>query len=140
MLLYKLVRSVLGKYWSSSFSASLWTEPQKFLLSWLYFEFLDGTAYFIGDNARATISRENLFLSRHLPRTSAKAFWQDNEKRFLLNVKMFPFEYLFKNTNQCMKSVSERSICEVRIAKFGPLRKPIILLFTLDQFSHIINK
>ena len=27
----------------------------KLLLSWLYFEFPDGTAHFIGDNPRATI-------------------------------------------------------------------------------------
>ena len=33
----------------------------KFLLLWLYFEFPDDTAHFIGDNARAPIRRENLF-------------------------------------------------------------------------------
>ena len=35
---------------------------RKFLLLWLYFEFPDGTAHCIGDNARATIRQENLFL------------------------------------------------------------------------------
>ena len=39
-----------------------------------------------------------------------------------------------------MNSVREQSILAVRIAKFGPLRGPIrMLLFTLDQFSHIIK-
>ena len=39
-----------------------------------------------------------------------------------------------------MNSVRERSILAVRIAKYGPLREPIrMLLFTLDQFSHIIT-
>ena len=38
------------------------------------------------------------------------------------------------------KSIGKRSILAVRTAKFGPLREPIrMLLFTLDQFSHIIN-
>ena len=31
----------------------------KFLLLWFCFEFRDGTAHVIGDNARATIRREN---------------------------------------------------------------------------------
>ena len=52
----------------------------KFLLLWPYFEFPDGTAYFIGDNARATIRRENLFLLRHFRRTSAKIFGQTTKK------------------------------------------------------------
>ena len=81
------MRSILGKFWLSSFFTSLWTKPQaksinlqkknetnilpvqteqassiKFLLLWLYFEFPDGIAHFIGDNARATMRRENLFL------------------------------------------------------------------------------
>ena len=39
-----------------------------------------------------------------------------------------------------MKSVRERSIFAVRIAKYGPLRKPIrILIIAIDQFSHIIR-
>ena len=71
----------------------------KFLLSWLYFEFPDGTAHLIGET-RATIRRQNLFLLRHFWRTSAKIFGQTTRKRFLLNSKMFPFEYLFMNTNQ----------------------------------------
>ena len=112
----KILRSVLGKYCLSSFFASLWTEPQarsinlrkkneskifpvrteqvssiKFSLLSLYFEFLDGIAHFIGDKVRATIRRENFFLLRH---------FRQNFLRFLLNVKMFSFEYLVKNTNQ----------------------------------------
>ena len=39
-----------------------------------------------------------------------------------------------------MKSVFERSILVIRIAKFGPLMEPIrMLLFTMDQFSYIIE-
>ena len=39
-----------------------------------------------------------------------------------------------------MKSVRERSILAVRIAKYGPLREPIrMLLFTVDQFSYLIK-
>ena len=39
-----------------------------------------------------------------------------------------------------MNSIREQSFLAVRIAKFGPLREPIrMLLFTLDQFSHIIR-
>ena len=74
------MRFVLGKYWSSSFFTSLWTELQarsinlqkwnetnifpvrteqassiKFLLSWLYFEFPDGTSQLIGET-RALLS------------------------------------------------------------------------------------
>ena len=37
-------------------------KKNKFLLLWLYFEFPDGTAHFIGDNAHATIRQESLFL------------------------------------------------------------------------------
>ena len=44
------------------------------------FNFPDGTAHFIGDNARATIRRENLFLLRHFRRTSAKLFGQTTKK------------------------------------------------------------
>ena len=116
MLLIKTnARSVLGKYWSSSFFASLWTEPQarsitlqkknetnifpvrteqassiKFLLLRLYFEFPDGTADFIGDNARATIRREKLFLLRHFRRISAKSLGQTTQKNgFFLTSKCF---------------------------------------------------
>ena len=39
-----------------------------------------------------------------------------------------------------MKSVCEWSILLVHIAKYGSLREPIrMLLFTMDQFSHIIE-
>ena len=53
----------------------------KFLSLWLYFEFPDGTAHFIGDKARATIRRENLFLLRHFRRISAKIFGQTTTKK-----------------------------------------------------------
>ena len=59
------VRSVLGKFWNETNIFPVWTEQAssiKFLLLWLYFEFPDGTAHFIGDNARAAIRRENQFL------------------------------------------------------------------------------
>ena len=59
----------------------------KFLLSWLYFEFPDGTAHLIGDKARATIRRENLFLFRHFRKTSAKMFGQTTKKGFYLTSK-----------------------------------------------------
>ena len=61
----------------------------KLLLLWLYFEFPDGTAHFIGDNARAIIRRENLFLLRHFRRTSAKIFGQTTKKGFYLTSKCF---------------------------------------------------
>ena len=42
--------------------------------------------------------------------------------------------------HKSVKSVRERSILAVRIAKFGPFREPIrMLLFTTNQFSHIIK-
>ena len=82
------VRSVLGKYWLSSSFASLWTEPEarsinlknKVFIIWLYFEFPDGTAHFIGDNVCATIRRENLFLLRRFRRASAKSLGQTTKK------------------------------------------------------------
>ena len=86
-----------GKYWSSSFFASLWTEPQVYgSIS----NSLTGIAHFIGVKARATIRRENLYLLHHFRRISAKIFGQTTKKGFHLNVKMFSFECLFKNTNR----------------------------------------
>ena len=61
----------------------------KFLLSWLYFKSPEGTAHFIGDNARATIRRENLFLFRHFRRTSAQIFGRKTKKGFYLTPKCF---------------------------------------------------
>ena len=101
----------------------------KVLLLWLYFEYPDGTAYFIGDNARATIRRKNLFLLRHFRRSSAKSFGQTTKKVSTSRQNLF-----FRISFQEHKSVNSV------IAKFGPLREPIRMLhFTLDQFSHIIN-
>ena len=70
------------------------------LFLWLYFEFPEGTAHpILSVITRALLSDEkNCFITvRHFRRISAKMF---GRKRFLLNVKMFSFEYLFKNTNQ----------------------------------------
>ena len=71
-----------GKILVLSFFASLWTEPQH-----------------IWSVKRARCKTKKLFLFRHFCRTYAKIFGQ-TRKRFLLNAKMFPFEYLFKNTKQ----------------------------------------
>ena len=62
---------------------------KKFLLLWLYFEFPDSKAHFIGDNARATIRRENLFLLLHFRRTSAKIFGQTTKKGSYLTSNVF---------------------------------------------------
>ena len=67
----------------------------KFLLLWLCFEFPDGTAHCMGDKKRKIVFitpfSQNFFQN----------FWSNNnKKRFLLNVKMFSFEFLLKNTNQ----------------------------------------
>ena len=61
----------------------------EFLLLWPYFKFPDGTAHFIGDNARATIRRKNLFLLRHFRRISAKIFGQTTKKGSYLTSKCF---------------------------------------------------
>ena len=66
----------------------------------LNFEFSIGTARSIGETRALLQDDKNWFLLRHFCRTSAKIFGQTTRKRFLLNAKMFPFEYLFKNTNQ----------------------------------------
>ena len=106
----------------------------KFLLLWLYFEFPDGTAHFIGDNARATITRENLFLLRHLAEPLPKFLVRQQKKGFYLTSKSVVLNF-FSRT----QISSRAAILAVRIAKFGQLREPIrMLLFNLDQFSHII--
>ena len=83
---------------------------------------------FYRQNVLATIRQEKLFLLRYwFHRSSAKIFGRTKRKRFLLNAKMFRFEYLFKNTLESVKSVT----------KYGLLREPITVLhFTMDQFSH----
>ena len=102
------------------------------LLLSLYFEFPDGTAHFIGDNARSTIRRENLFLLRHFRRTSAKIFGQKTKKGFYLMSKCFLLIF-FSRTQISADSVRERSVLAAPIAKFRPLREPIrMLLLTLD--------
>ena len=62
----------------------VWIEQassKKFLLLWLYFEFPDGTAHFIGDKACASIRRENLFLLRRFRRISTKIFGQTTTEK-----------------------------------------------------------
>ena len=116
-------RFVLGKYWSSElFVASLLTEPQAGSINLRkkeraqYFSSTDRTsefnkvfiimalfrisrqriASFFNINARSNETKTFFFfLSRHFRRSSAKMFGQTTRKRFLLNAKMFPFEYLF---------------------------------------------
>ena len=81
----------------------VWTEQAssiKFLLLWLYFEFPDGIVHLISETRALLYEDKKLFLLRHFCRTSANRFGQTTRKRFLLNAKMIPFEYLFKNTNQ----------------------------------------
>ena len=66
-------------------------------------------------------------------RSYAKMFGQSTRK-----IK-FPFDYLH-NKHKLMKTVRERSILAVPIARNGPLREPIrMLLFIMYQFSHIIT-
>ena len=88
----------------------------KFSLLWLYFKFPDGTAHCIGDNARATIRRENLFLLRHFRRTSAKIFGQTTKKRgFYLTLKCFLLNFSSRT------EISEFSSCVVHLS--GPYSK-----------------
>ena len=82
-----LSKYLLGKYFPVRTEQA---SSIKFLLLRLYFEFpADGTAHLIGDNARATIRRENLFLLRHFRSTSAKIFGQTTKKGFYLTSKSF---------------------------------------------------
>ena len=90
-------------------------------------------------NARATKTK-TLFLLCPFRRNFAKFLVMIRQQGLSfteLHVKKFPFGYLCEE-HKSIKSVGERSILAVRIAKFGLLREPIrILLFAMDQFSHI---
>ena len=87
----------------------------KFLLSWLYFEFPDGTAHLIGET-RATKRRQNLFLLRHFCRTSAKIFGEVQQgKGFYLTPKCFLLN-IFSRTQ-----ISEITLRAVHIS--GPYSK-----------------
>ena len=75
---------------------------------------------------------------RHFRRSSRKILKSDNKKKVSLPPKYFLFK-IFQE-HKSLKSVREQSVLAVLIAKFGPLREPIrMLLFTIDQFSHIID-
>ena len=108
-----------------------------FLLSRLYFEFPDGTAHLISET-RATIRRQICFYYAIFAERLPKFLVRQHGKGFYLTLKCF-FWISFQG-HKSVKSLRERSVLAVRIAKFGPLREPIRnLLFTLDQFSHIIT-
>ena len=68
----------------------------KFLLSWLYLEFLDGTAHLIGERVRYYKTRKFLLITPFLQNFCQNVRSDKKEK----DAEMFPFEYLFKNTNQ----------------------------------------
>ena len=99
-MLLNCVRSVLGKYWSSSFFCKFmdWSINLQKKKTNIFPIRTEQHMSFIGDNARATIRRKKMFLLRHFRRTSAKSFGQTTKK--LLNVKIVSFEFLLKNTNQ----------------------------------------
>ena len=96
-------------------------------------------------NARATIRRQKFVFITPFLQNFCQNFWSDNKalvvwqgNRFLLTLKCLLF--ISFQGHKSVKSLREWSILAVRIAKFGPLREPIrMLLFTLDQFGHIIT-
>ena len=52
----------------------------KFLVSWLYFEFPDGTAHLIG-NARATIRRQKSVFITPFLQNLCRNFWSDKKEK-----------------------------------------------------------
>ena len=66
-------------------------------------------------------------------------FWSDNKEKVSTKCQNVSFRISFQE-HISVKSLCEQSILAVGIAKFGPFREPIrMLLFTLDQFSRIIE-
>jgi len=69
----------------------------------------------------------------------AKIMGKTARTRFLLHTKLSS-HLKFYEKHDLVRSFREQSILAVRLGKFGPLRQPIRkLLFSADEFSHIIN-
>ena len=111
------------------------TRFQRFCYYGLYFEFPDSREHFVVKRARYYKTRHCFYYAicaEFLP----NQFVRRQRKCFYLTPKCF----LLK-TQISSESLREWSILALRIAKFGPLREPIrMLLSTMDQFSHIINR
>ena len=94
----------------------------KFLLLWLYFvEFPDSIAHVHRRNAR-TAKTKTLFFLRHFCKSSATIFAQTIRKEVSPKGQNVSFRISFQE-HKSVKTVRERSILAVLVAKYGPLRE-----------------
>ena len=90
-------------------------------------------------NSHAAKTKTLFSLFLQFRRNFASFFGQTTRKGFQPSRQKVSFWISFQE-HKSMKSVREQSILAFPMAKFGPLMEPIrMLLFTMDQFSRIIN-